>query len=69
LTNIWLGFIAAAGAVNELMHSVVTLAIGGHIPPQTTKKQSTLRYNLAIRKKLHSDDTCAKKAIESANTP
>jgi hypothetical protein len=51
--NIWLGFIAAAGAVSELTHSAVTLAIGGHIPPQTTKNHSTLHYNLAICKELH----------------
>jgi hypothetical protein len=53
LTNIWLGFIAAASAIDELTHLAVTLVIGGHIPPQTTQKHSTLLYNLAIRKELH----------------
>jgi hypothetical protein len=68
LTNIWLGFIAAAGAVNKLTHLAVTLAMGGHIPPQTTQKHSTLRYNLAIYKELHFWQYLRKKAIESANT-
>ncbi len=63
LMNIWLGFIAAAGAVDDLTHLAVTLAISGHIPPQTTHKHSTLCYNLAIHKELHSDNTYKKKPL------
>jgi hypothetical protein len=52
--NIWLGFIAAAGAVKGKKHSAASLAIGSHIPPQTIQKHSTLRYTLEICKELHS---------------
>jgi hypothetical protein len=61
LMNIWLGSIAAAGAINELTHSAVTLASGGHIPPQTTQNTALCATIQQYAKNYTSDDTCAKK--------